>query len=179
MTNAAATETRPPGRNTLFLLFKLGEDSYALAVKGVVEVVPMVALTRFTAAAPHFAGQFNYRGQIIPAIDLPQLVNGTPFRPSLSTRLLIVEYSSQQGKTRFLALIAERATETQARRLDDFQDTDLRTSAASYLGGVAASPQGIVRLFKLDELLKTVLLDLKQLGAPDEEPPAPSAAWQD
>lgn len=181
MTSVASAEAPSSGRNTLFLLFQLGDDFYAMPVNNVVEVVPMVTLTRFSAAAPHFAGQFNYRGQIIPAVDLPQLVNGTPFRPSLGTRLLIVEYPSHQGKIRFLALIAERATETLSRRLDEFQDTDLRMAEAEFLGGVAATPQGIVRLFKLDQLLSTVLLDLRQWsGAAEELPaPAPSATPQE
>jgi chemotaxis-related protein WspB len=171
MTRVASPDAKSaPDRKTLFLSFQLGSDSYVIAVKSVVEVVPMVTLSRFSSAAPHVAGQFNYRGHIIPAIDLPQLVNGTPFRASLGTRLIIVEYPSPRGTTRFLALIAERATETLSRRLDDFQDTDLRMNAAEFLGGVAATPQGIVRLFRVEKLLNTILLDLTQLGGLTEEP---------
>ena len=62
----------------LFLLFELGQDRYALDVRQVAEVLPLVEFKRIPQAPPFVAGLLNYRGDPVPVIDLSQLTLSRP-----------------------------------------------------------------------------------------------------
>jgi chemotaxis-related protein WspB len=54
----------------LMLLLHIGKDVYAVDCDRVVEVVPLVVLKEIPHAPPHVAGVFDYRGRIVPVVDL-------------------------------------------------------------------------------------------------------------
>ena len=74
----------------LYLLFSLGTQRYAVPAKRVVEVLPLVEVRQIPRSPAGVAGLFNYRGQLVPLIDLCELVVGLPAIPWLSTRILLV-----------------------------------------------------------------------------------------
>lgn len=76
----------------LMLLFYIGDDRYALEGSRVVEVVPRVALKTLHHAPEYIPGLFNYRSRFVPVIDLCHLIQGTPCRPLLSSRIILVNY---------------------------------------------------------------------------------------
>lgn len=119
----------------LYLLFRLGEDRYAIEARWAVEVMPLVELQRTRHTTRGVAGWMNYRGRPVPAIDLSELTCGRPARELLSTRIILVEVPTSDSAvpeaanlelgTRnsiLLGLIAERATE--------LMRSDLPTEAA-------------------------------------------------
>jgi len=120
----------------LFLLFKLGNDRYALEASHVVEVVPLLELKKLPHAPKGFAGIFNYRGRPIPAIDLCELTLGQPARERLSTRIIMIETATEDGAKHLVGLIAEEATETLRKDPKLFVDAGVRMSGAPYLGPV-------------------------------------------
>jgi chemotaxis-related protein WspB len=76
----------------LYLLFQVGSDQYALEAVRVVEVVPLLGLTKIPRAPKGVAGLFNYRGRPVPAVDLCELALNKPAEERLSTRIIIVNY---------------------------------------------------------------------------------------
>src|SRR6184192_2748359 len=104
----------------LFLLFQLGKDRYALDASRVVEVAPLLALKRLPHAPKGVAGIFNYRGRPVPAVDLCEMAAGRPASEQLSTRIIIVNYRHDNGTDHLLGLIAENATETLRKNINDF-----------------------------------------------------------
>ena len=76
----------------LFLLFELGNDRYALDVRQIAEVLPLVAVKQIPRAPQAMTGLFNYRGAPVPVIDLSQLTLGRPSARRLSTRIVLVHY---------------------------------------------------------------------------------------
>jgi len=52
----------------LFLLFKIGQDHYALDTSQVAVVLSLVSLKQIPASAPWVAGVFTYQGQSVPVI---------------------------------------------------------------------------------------------------------------
>ena len=46
----------------------------------------------------YVVGIFNYRGRLVPMIDLCRLLNGTDCRPRLSTRVMMVHHTTPDGK---------------------------------------------------------------------------------
>src|SRR6267143_6482169 len=104
----------------LFLIFELGKDRYALDVRQIAEVLPLVAIKKVPRAPQAMNGLFNYRGAPVPVIDLTQLTLGRPSARRLSTRLVLVHYPDHTGQTHLLGLVAERATQTARHEASDF-----------------------------------------------------------
>jgi chemotaxis-related protein WspB len=137
----------------LFLLFQLGNDRYALEAGRVVEVVPYLALKKIPQAPKGVAGLFNYRGRSVPAVDLCELTLGHPAGERLSTRIIIVNYSSANGRTHLLGLIAEHATEMLRKNADDFVPAGVNIDAAPYLGPVLMDSRGAIQWIQEQRLL--------------------------
>src|SRR5471030_2552256 len=143
----------------LFLIFELGKDRYALDVRQIAEVLPVVAVKQMPKAPPAMTGLFNYRGAPVPVIDLSQLTLGRPSARRLSTRLVLVHYPDQTGHTHLLGLIAERATQTARHELSDFVASGI-TAGAGYLGPVAIDARGMLQRIDVRTLLPPSFHDL-------------------
>lgn len=144
----------------LFLLFQLGKDCYALDAGQVVEVLPLVDLKRLPHAPPGVAGIFNCRGMPVPVIDLNDFTLGQPARKRLSTRIILVNYTGEEGAKHLLGLIAERATETLQRKPEDFTASGITSNAAPYLGPVTVDTRGLIQWIEVSRLLPTSVRDL-------------------
>lgn len=136
----------------LFLVFQVGVDRYALEAARVTEVLAMVELRKIAGAPVGTAGDFTYRGEPVPVLDLCQLTLGRASSLHLSTRILLLHYEPQRGVSKPLGLIAEHATELAQKSLGEF------ITAGDAL--VAPDPRGRLRLLQLDKLLTPELRDL-------------------
>lgn len=137
----------------VFLLFQLGPDRYALDVRQVAEVLPLLALKRIAHAPGGVVGVFDYRGTPVPVIDLALLTLGRPAEESLSTRVVVVSYAGSDGVPHLLGLIAEKATQTLQRAAEDFAPTGVTTETAPWLGPVCADAGGMVQWVEVSRLL--------------------------
>ena len=144
----------------LFLLFRLGEDRYAIEARKIAEVLPLVDVKQIPQAPPAVSGAFNYRGASVPLIDLSQLALGRPARLRLSTRIMLVHYPDASGTSRLLGLLAEHVTDTMSRAPGDFQDSGVSLPEANYLGPVAADADGLVQWIQVENLLPPSVRDL-------------------
>ena len=137
----------------LFLLFQIGNDRYALEARRVVEVVPLLELTRLPQAPTGIAGIFNYRGRPVPAIDLCELTRGVSEVERLSTRIIIVHHPDSNRRPRLLGIIAERATQTAKFEQQDFVDAGVKIQAAPYLCPILMDSNGPVQWLYEQRLL--------------------------
>ncbi len=137
----------------LFLLFQLGSDRYALDASRVVEVLPLLHLKKIPQAPRGVAGIFSYHGRLVAAVDLAELTLGRPAGEKLSTRIILLNYADDDGKTHLLGLIAEHATEMIRRNKKEFADAGVKVRAAPYLGPVLADEKGVIQLIHEQKLL--------------------------
>jgi chemotaxis-related protein WspB len=144
----------------LFLLFQLGNDRYALQASRVVEVIPLVNLSRIPNAPRGVAGMLNYRGRPVPAIDLCELTQGHPADNRLSTRIILVNYPDDRGRTNLLGLIAAHVTATIRRQSSDFVEPGMKLGNAPYLGPVMMDAEGCVQWIYEQRLLTDQVRDL-------------------
>ena len=93
-----------------FLLFRIGQDHYALDTRQVAVVLSLVRLKHMPATAPWVAGIFTYGGQSVPVIDLSQLALGRPAQRRVSTRIVLVHYPAPGPDSRLLGLVLEKAS---------------------------------------------------------------------
>ncbi|NDY42405.1 purine-binding chemotaxis protein CheW [Dissulfurirhabdus thermomarina] len=136
----------------LHILFHQDGDAYALPVDRVVEVVPMVHLRRLPGAPREVAGLANYRGRVIPVLDLCAVLAGRPCRPLASTRILVVRLPDPGGGERLAGLLAEGVTGTLQADEARFVEPGVHLDGAPYLGKVAAG-ESMVQVIEVDGLL--------------------------
>ncbi|MBW4559599.1 MAG: chemotaxis protein CheW [Mojavia pulchra JT2-VF2] len=144
----------------LMLLFCIENERYALASDQVLEVIPLVSLRTLPHKPDYFAGIFNYRGQIVPVIDLCQLMHGKSSRDYLSTRIILINYwgnkrdtASEQQASYILGLMAERVVETLHKADVDLVDVNVQMSAVPYLGKMIVDNQGMIQCLRTEYLL--------------------------
>src|SRR5580765_3530880 len=144
----------------LFLLFELGKDRYALDVRQIAAVLPLVRVKQVPRAPQAMNGLFNYRGVPVPVLDLSQLTLGRPSARRLSTRLVLVHYPDQDGRTHLLGLIAERATETARHEPSEFVASGITNAGAPYLGPVVTDAKGLLQWIDVRTLLPPSFRDM-------------------
>lgn len=137
----------------LMLLFYVGNDLYALDSSQVVEVIPRVLLRKIHHAPDYIAGLFNYRGAIVPVIDLCHLIQGNPSRSHLSTRIIMVNYLGKDQSKHCIGLMAERITETLNKPDTELVDSGIKMDEAPYLGEMIMDEKGMIQRIRLESLL--------------------------
>lgn len=145
----------------LMLLFYVGDERYALDSKKVVEIVPLVALKKLHHAPEYVAGLFNYRGLVVPVIDICHLLLGNSCNHHLSTRIIMVNYfsSNKNGERaitntpRLLGLMAPRVTETLDVDKNQSVTPGMVLDNAPYLGDIITDASGMIQYLNVDYLL--------------------------
>jgi chemotaxis-related protein WspB len=137
----------------LFLLFRIGEDLYALEAERIGEVLPMVRTRALPGAPPGVAGVMNHRGAPVPVLDLSAMLLGRPARQQLSTRIVLVRGEDAAGASRWVGLLLEQATETLRRDPGDFVPIGMMGGAPPFLGPVLADPRGLIQWIDPGRLL--------------------------
>ncbi|SFG78076.1 chemotaxis protein CheW [Pseudomonas sp. NFACC45] len=164
----------PAARQSLFLVFCIGNERYALQAIDVVEVLPRLPLKPIARAPSWVAGVFAWRGAVVPVIDLCRLTFGQSAQARTSTRLVLVYYrpdAQQAGQV--LGLILEQATDTLRCDPADFRPYGLDNPQAPYLGPVREDAQGLLQWVRvndlLDESVRAVLFPTPPLSFDDIE----------
>jgi chemotaxis-related protein WspB len=137
----------------LYILFSIGHDRYALDSRHVVEIVPRVECWPLPKAPAYVIGVFRYRGQLVPVLDLCQLMQGQPCPTRLSTRILLVHYPHEDGTSQLLGLLVERVTDTLSSESVTFAAAGLTTAETPYLGAIATDEYGTIHRIRLESLL--------------------------
>lgn len=137
----------------LVLQFRVGGDYFGLEGKTIIEVAPLVTLRKVPHAADYVAGLFNYRGRLVPVIDLGALMIAVPSRPLMSTRIVLVHYEVSTVGSRVLGLIAEGATEVISCDEARMQSPGIAIEAAPYLGKIWVNGEKSLQLIDLHKIL--------------------------
>jgi len=144
----------------LFLAFELGVNRFALDAACVVEVLPLLEITRLPQAPPGVAGVSSYHGSPVPVIDVSALLLGRPAARRLSTRLVIVRYQDDRAGVHDLGLMLERATGLARLDTASFVDSGLTNGRSPYLGRVATDDRGFIQRVDVHALLPASVREL-------------------
>jgi chemotaxis-related protein WspB len=153
----------------LVLIFNLGEERYGLEARQVVEIVPLIQLRTIPKTPDYISGVFQYRGRMVPVVDLQRLVRQQSCVPRLSTRLILVNYpeSPEAGMaSNILGLMAEKVTEAVTLKDESFQSSNLVVGEAPYLGRIATDTHGMIQMLKLKRILPKALHESLFLSNP-------------
>ena len=136
----------------LVLRFYLGDVMYVIKCEKVKEIAPMVALKKLPHAPECVAGLFNYRGMIVPVIDLRQYIHGTPCQLRMSTRIILVDYLKKDKTPGVFGIMAERITEAVNKPEKEFIPPGIVMQNAPYLGGILMENKEMIQFIDIDRL---------------------------
>lgn len=161
MTEPSTKRSAAVPMTTLFLLFRIGTERYALKATEVAEVLPRLLLKPIAQAPRWVAGVFAHRGVVVPVIDLSALTFGEPAQQRTSTRLVLVHYRlGAERAPQLLGLILEQATDTLRCAATEFKAYGLDNRHAPYLGPVREDEQGLLQWIHVHDLLNDGVRDL-------------------
>ena len=113
-------------------------------------------MQRFVQGLAGIAGVLDYRGGLVPVIDLSEVALGRASVRRLSTRIVVARHIGPQRTERLVGLIAEGATELATVELEAFKPSGIATDNA-YTGPIAKGPYGTVQRVDLATLIPSVL----------------------
>jgi chemotaxis-related protein WspB len=135
----------------LFILFRLGEERYALEATHVIEIIPRLPLRPQPGTPAFVAGLLNYRGKVAPVLDLGTLTLGIPCPQQLSTRIILINYILKNGAQRVLGLIAHAVTD--AVKKEPYEFKTVSAGQAPHLGKIAVDDGNMVQCVLPEHLL--------------------------
>jgi chemotaxis-related protein WspB len=144
----------------LFLQFKISGNSYILEARDIIEVVPYANLQRIPQAPDYLAGLLNYRGDTVPVVDICFLMSGKPCELKLSSRIAMIDYQDDDGRSVCIGLLIERLTETAIYKESDFSDSGVALEDSPYLGKVIVDDKRIIQLVSIREIIPEAAHDI-------------------
>ena len=143
-------EVEPRGPEAWFFSLRLLGGRYAFEAALVSEVVRLGPLTRLPAAPPFLTGVFTHRGEVLPVLDVSQLVGqgAIPLRPS--TRAAIVHCGPWK-----VAVVSESVEGLIAVPRRALEPPPAESAGvAEFLSGVAQDKKGPVAILDLPRLVE-------------------------
>jgi len=90
---APAQQRRAVDRTARWLRLRCGEQTYAIELLKIREVVLPAPLLALRGAAPCLAGVMNLRGQVVPVVDLGLQLGDAAVAETASTRIIVLDDS--------------------------------------------------------------------------------------
>ncbi len=96
-----------PGRNMADLLFRLDDETFAVPVSGVNEIIDPQRMSPVPNANPLAPSIINVRGSIIPLFDVRARLAMEPATTTSETRMIVFERTGSDGEPLRLAFSAD------------------------------------------------------------------------
>ncbi len=144
------TQRKSSGEEQRYLQFDLGEESYAVHLLAVKEVIPVPETTGLPNGPNHYVGIMNLRGQIISIIDLRKKLKVNPKKEDLEEAVIIVEISGVG-----IGLIVDSINRVLNIKSNDVTEVPEVSSQinAKYIAGVYKGAEKLTILLDLESIL--------------------------
>ena len=150
MTTPAATTDDDAAVDSDAVVVRLGSGRFAVSLGSVEEVGRVPAVTRVPGTPGWVAGVANWRGRILPILDLRSLLGATEAPLGADARLLVL---SAEGVSVGFLVEAVEGTAVVAASAEPFPAT-LSGSAAGLLAGQLPHADGPVAVLDVDAVLR-------------------------
>ncbi len=141
----------------MVLLFSVNDDRYGISVTDVMEVIPNVPLQKTPRAPAYFSGLLNYRGLVVPVIDLSILMGGERVRNYLSTRIILVNYP--KSRTKCIGLLGEEVIETIKLSEEALSGPVVNSENGAIIGSITIDGKGMIQHVNVEQLLTPEIRD--------------------
>ena len=143
------------------ITFYIEDKSYAIKSSDIVEIIPLVELQNLPQSAPFVSGVFDYRGELVPVIDLSSLISGTVSSKRISTRIILVSIPDSEGSPQLTGVIAEKVTRTIEFRLEELKVLAPMKQAEAFMGGVLNRDGSVIRFLEVTRIPFVTAKDAK------------------
>lgn len=140
----------------LRVVLAVAQQRYALQATLLEEVLPWLPVQPL-ALAPHaVVGVFDYRGTVVPVVDLCRLLAGRDTRRWLASRIAVVRVGSA-SRRRLVGLLAEGCTLMRPDLAS--AQPGLHRPEAPFLGLVLHDEDGLLQTLDPEQLLGAEIID--------------------
>ena len=130
------------------LSFEIGSQRFGVAVVDVCEIARVVAFARLPKAPRIVEGVINFRGAIVPVLDIRSRLQLPHKAVELSDHLVVA-----RAKGRTVCIRVDRIVDFLTVGLEDIEDIEVVTSKSEYVAGVAKLPGDILLIHDLATFL--------------------------
>jgi purine-binding chemotaxis protein CheW len=130
------------------LVFELGNQRYGLPVADVIKTVRAVAITPLPQAPPIVEGILNFRGTVVPVLDIRARFHQRPKEMAIQDHFILARTGGRQ-----VALRVDRATDLVRVPEKDIQEAKKAVPGLEYITGVARLSDGLVLIHDLGTFL--------------------------
>ncbi|MDR7857309.1 chemotaxis protein CheW [Tissierella sp.] len=138
-----------------YVVFKLGKGEFGIDIMNVKEISPYEESISLPSTPNFIEGVINYRGNVIPIINLKKRLLLGESEITKDTRIIVINLDNKE-----IGFIVDEASQTV--RLNDDQIDE----APTFIAGV--DKKYITGVGKLDEKRLLILIDLKKILSQDE-----------
>ncbi|HAE92670.1 chemotaxis protein CheW [Tissierella praeacuta] len=138
-----------------YVVFKLGKGEFGIDIMNVKEISSYEEAISLPNTPSFIEGVINYRGNVIPIINLKKRLSLGEFEVTKDTRIIVINLDEKE-----IGFIVDEASQTL--RVNNEQIDP----APSFISGV--DKKYITGVGKLDEKRLLILIDLKKILSADE-----------
>lgn len=134
---------------TGYVIFRVGQEEYALPVSSVNSIIRYEVATPVPRAPESVLGVINLRGRVVPVVDLLRRFKGTAFEPGPASRIVVAE-----GSAGLVGLSVDAANEVTAfadEMLAPVPEGVLSSETARAFKAVVERGGSLIILLDLDE----------------------------
>lgn len=144
-----------------YLAFTLGQESFALPVLQVREIIRYAAITPVPQMPGYFRGVLNLRGKVIPVIDLRLKLGFAEAAITDGTCIFVVDARLGEGRTTRVGLVVDSVEEVL--NLSDAEIDEPphigEMDSIEYLLGMAKLKGGVKFLVDIDKIVSSDTTD--------------------
>lgn len=129
------------------LPFDINDNYFALDIIDIVEIIPMVRIEKVVDSNPMLSGLINYRGQLIPIVDLKNFFYRLESDLLLSTRIIIYNYNNQ-----LIGLIVEDLTDTIEVNEDEFIRDSEKLSGSNFIKSFILEDDKTIKVIEVSKI---------------------------
>jgi chemotaxis-related protein WspB len=148
------------------LLLGRGDRRFGIPFRRIIEVIPLVELKPLEQTPPQVSGTFEYRGQVLPVIDLTVLLAGHSSEDRMDTRIVVVDVAEQVDEIQMIGRVAERVVDSAVKTPGDFKVAGSRSSRP-YLGATTSHDGQSVQVIDVAQVIDAALRELFFSGRGD------------
>src|SRR5579883_1418958 len=140
----------PAGQEEQLVVFRLGEDYFAMLISSVNEIIRLQKITPVPKAPPFVEGVTNLRGRVIPVIDLRKRFGVEPKPDGHMARIIVVE----QGE-RLLGMMVDAVDEVLTVPSNTIEPVDEMVVSvdSQFLSGIVRLEDRLIIMLDQDQVL--------------------------
>ena len=170
-TSAPAASPAVDGKRDInqFVVFRLGDNEFAVSIEQVQEILIFSRPTRVPRLPRFIEGIINVRGKIVPVINLRERFEIPSRAQDSDTRIIVVEVAEQT-----IGMVVDMVTEVTRLPLAAIEPPPslIATVSSTFVTGIGKLDGRILVLLDLERMLSPD--ELLAVGAPQEVPAARS-----